>query len=85
VNDRELTEDEIIERYKETGYIEEMMRPIPEPAADAARADLERRTVELLRELKIERDANARDHYMNAECCPTCDVVALLAEWEARR
>ncbi len=54
-------------------------------AAEKARADLERRTVELLRALKAERDANARDHYMNAACCPTCDVVALLAEWEARR
>ena len=64
----------------------------PSVSADALRAqptepsaDLERRTVELLRALKEERDANARDHYIGAACCPTCDVVALLAEWEAVR
>jgi hypothetical protein len=81
VSDCELTEDEIIERHKLTEYIEERMRPIPEPAEDAARADLERHTRELLARFLRDGGTSNAANFKKFED----DARALLAEWEARR
>lgn len=54
-------------------------------AADKARADLERRTVDLLEQITADRDANIESHCIDESCCTSCDAADLLAEWKAVR
>lgn len=81
MSDRELTEDEIIARYKENEYIEERTRPVREDPTEASRADLDRRTVELL-----EQVGNFCCTHPPGLKCRACEARALLTEWrEVRR